>query len=134
MGHRLGAFNFTPDISFAEEMSRVAYVIVINDPVEEIGQGIPDMPEVPRVLYNSIVYTSYLDAKKGLMETIGKFERFIPVAYGEAYPYEHTTFEREITEKDYARAGWAVVEEDESQVRIPIGLHKVFIQDNQQAS
>jgi hypothetical protein len=133
MRQRLGAFNFTPDISFIEEMSRAAYVIVIHDPVE-IGHGIPDMPDIGRALYNSVVYTSYLDAKKALMDMIGKFERFIQVAYGDAYPYDNTTFEKEITENDYACAGWVVVEEDESQVRVPIGLHKVFIQDNQQAS
>jgi hypothetical protein len=138
MGHRLGAFNFTPDISFTEEMSRVAYVIVVNDPTEQYGHAIPDMPEVARILYNTSVYTSYLDAKKGLMQVIEKFDNFIPVAYGDAYPYESTTFEREITEKDYARIGWVVVEgeddEDSTPVHIPIGLHKVFIQDSQQVS
>jgi hypothetical protein len=114
-------------------MSRVAYVIVIHDALE-FGDGIPNIPKIARALYNSVVYTSYTDAKNALMETIGKFESFIPVAYGDAYPYEHTTFEKEINEKDYAPAGWAVVEEDEGQVRIPIGLHKLFIQDSQQAS
>jgi hypothetical protein len=133
MRQRLGAFNFTPDISFTEEMSRAAYVIVIHEALE-IGHGIPNVPELARALYNSVVYTSYVDAKKALMDTIGKFESFIPVAYGDAYPYENTTFEKEITENDYACAGWVVVEEDESKVRVPIGLHKVFIQDNQQAS
>jgi len=133
MRRRLGAFNFTPDISFTEEMSRVAYVIVIHDAVE-IGDGIPNIPDSARALYNNLVYTSYLDAKNALMDTIGKFETFILVAYGDAYPYEHTTFEKEISEKGYARAGWVVVDEDESQVRIPIGLHKLFIQDSQQAS
>jgi hypothetical protein len=118
-------------------MSRPAYVIVVNDPTEQYGHAIPDMPEVARILYNTSVYTSYFDAKKALMQVIEKFDNYIPVAYGDAYPYENTTFEREISEKDYARIGWVVVEEDDDEstpVHIPIGLHKVFIQDSQQVS
>jgi len=116
-------------------MTRVGYMIVINDmSTDAYIYGIPNFEEVPRA-----VYTSYLEAKKAIMEAVAKFGEFTPVAYGDAYPYENTTFEKEISQKEYALIGWVTVDDDEDDedsvpVRVPIGLLKVAIQDNQQGS
>jgi hypothetical protein len=110
-------------------------MIVINDmSADAYIYGIPNFEEVPRV-----VYTSYLDAKKAITEAVEKFGEFTPVAYGDAYPYENTTFEKEISQKEYALIGWVALEDDEddedsTSVRVPIGLLKIAIQDNQQGS
>jgi len=97
-----------------------SYLIVISDPNSDYT--IPSMPEIPTLLY-----TSYLDAKRALLDIVGKFGSFTPVAYGAAYPYENTTFEKEITNNQFALIGWIIVEEDEENEasRIPVGLLKV---------
>jgi hypothetical protein len=97
-----------------------SYLIVIND--SSGGYTIPSMPEIPTLLY-----TSYLDAKRALLDIAAKFASFTPVAYGAAYPYEHTTFEKEITQNEFALLGWVIIEEDEENAadRIPVGLLKV---------
>jgi len=111
-------------------MTRVGYMIVINDSsTDAYIYGIPNFEEVPRV-----VYTSYLDAKKALMEAVGKFGEFTPVAYGDAYPYENTTFEKEISQKEYALIGWVTLDDDEDDeesvpMRIPIGLLKFTLSE-----
>jgi hypothetical protein len=97
-----------------------SYLIVVSDP--NSGYTIPTMPEIPTLLY-----TSYLDAKRALLEIAAKFDSFTPVAYGAAYPYEHTTFEKEITQNEFALLGWIVITEDEENdaARIPVGLMKL---------
>jgi hypothetical protein len=97
-----------------------SYLIVVNDPTS--GYTIPAMPEIPTLLY-----TSYLDAKRALLEIAAKFDSFTPVAYGAAYPYEHTTFEKEITQNEFALLGWILIAEDEEHDagRIPVGLMKL---------
>jgi hypothetical protein len=102
-------------------MSRVAYIVVINDSSYE-SYCIPKNMDIPHH-----IYTSYSDAKKGLLSIITKFSEFTPVAYGSAYPYEHTTFEKEISQKEYALFGWVSFEEDGESVRIPVGLLKYTI-------
>ena len=97
-----------------------SYLIVINDP--DGGYTIPSMDEIP-----SVLYTSYLDAKRALLDIAGKFDSFTPVAYGAAYPYENTTFDREITNSSFALLGWIVINEDEENEgsRVPVGLLKL---------
>jgi hypothetical protein len=103
-------------------MEKTGFMIVIADNNSYV---IPSMPEIPTALY-----MSYLDAKRALLDIMGKFDLFIPVAYGSAYPYENTTFEHEITNKEFAMIGWVIskdeeADEDEDPVRIPLGLLKV---------
>lgn len=104
-------------------MSRTVYMIAINDCVEVAYiYGVPTLPEIPRT-----VYGSYTDAKKAIMEVVSKFKEFTPVAYGDAYPYENTTFDKEMSQKEYALIGWVSMadpDDEESSVRIPIGLLK----------
>jgi hypothetical protein len=92
-------------------------MIVVKETNEYV---IPSMPEIPTVLY-----TSYLDAKRALLDIVGKFESFTPVAYGAAYPYEHTTFEKEITNEKFALLGWISIGDDDDRTRVPVGLLKL---------
>ena len=94
-----------------------SYMIVVKETDEYV---IPSMPEIPTVLY-----TSYLDAKRALLDIVGKFDSFTPVAYGAAYPYEHTTFEKEITNAKFALLGWISIGEEDDRTRVPVGLLKV---------
>lgn len=94
-----------------------SYMIVVKETNEYV---IPSMPEIPTVLY-----TSYLDAKRALLDIVGKFESFTPVAYGAAYPYEHTTFEKEITNEKFALLGWISIGDDDDRTRVPVGLLKL---------
>jgi len=126
----LGAFNFQPQISYTKEMSRHLYMIVIQDSSTDVyTYGIPNIPDIPVQ-----AFVSYTDAKKFLMEIIESFPAFTPVAYGEAYPYEKTTFDNEIDTNDFALAGWITAEDDEETDRIPIGMLKIPIEGSQQAS
>ena len=105
-------------------MEKVAYMIVLNDNTSgESSFVIPSMPEIKNVLYRS-----YPEAKKSLLEIVTKFGEFVPAAYGSAYPYDNTTFEKELTTKEFALLGWVIVaseEEDEPAARIPLGLLKL---------
>jgi hypothetical protein len=106
---------------------RSAFLIVMND---TDAYGVLKMDEVPRVLY-----ATYFDAKRALTEVVATFDDFIPVAYGAAYPYEDTTFEKEILKTGYATLGWVTLpSEDEEPVRIAIGLLKLPITDSQLVS
>jgi hypothetical protein len=106
---------------------RSAFLIVMND---ADSYRILKMDEVPTVLY-----VTYFDAKRALTEVIASFDDFIPVAYGAAYPYEDTTFEKEILKTGYATMGWVTVpSDDEEPIRIAIGLLKLPITDNQLVS
>ena len=91
--------------------------------------GIPGMPEIPR-----IVYSSYLDAKQAIAEIVEKFQKFTPVAYGSAYPYENTSFEKEIVKNGYATVGWIVKNEEvnedddgseDESYHVPIGILRI---------
>jgi len=108
-------------------------MIVIKDSSsDEFVYAIPEIPNVTKK-----VYISYQEAKKSIMDFIKDLDDFIPVAYGEAYPYENTTFEQEISEKGFALVGWVPVVHDENEqaIHIPIGLLKMeLIQDTQQVS
>ena len=105
-------------------MENAAYLIVVNDATSGVNSYvIPSMPEIKNVLYRSVG-----DAKKKLLEIVAKFGEFVPAAYGSAYPYENTTFDKEIMSKEFALLGWVIVdaeEEDDSPARIPVGLLKI---------
>jgi hypothetical protein len=105
-------------------MEKAAFLIVINDTTgDNYSYVIPSMPQIKNVLYRS-----FADAKRKLLEVVASFGEFVPVAYGSAYPYENTTFEKEIASKEFALLGWVIVqsdEEDELPARVPIGLMKI---------
>ncbi|NBV77173.1 hypothetical protein EBR66_03360 [bacterium] len=114
-------------------MTSHVYMIAIKDSSsDEFIYAIPEIPEASKK-----VYISYEEAKKSIMDFIGELDDFIPVAYGDAYPYENTTFDKEISEKGFALIGWVPVlrDEEEPALHIPIGLLKMdLIQDTPQVS
>jgi len=96
-------------------------MIVIHDSSADIfTYGIPNIPEIPVRMFSS-----YVEAKKALMNIVEGFNEFTPVAYGEAYPYEKTTFDNEIAKNGFALIGWIITEENDVVDRIPLGLLKI---------
>lgn len=77
-------------------MSRsYCYVVTLKDNASDnYTHGIPDETDAPQV-----VFTSLEEAKTAMHIVASKFETFIPVAYGAAFPYESLTFEQ-LLQKD----------------------------------
>lgn len=82
------------------------YLITYTD---EAGDTIlPDDENLPRVLYTSVVNAEAV-AKKwmaGLDE-----HRF--ALYGQAYPYDQTTLEQEVSKKGAGTVGWISFEDED---------------------
>lgn len=71
------------------------------------------------------VYMQYNTAMEVLKLYAQKLSSFIPVAYGQAFPYDTVSFEQLLYEKGYATYGWFLVnsnDEEEEQMRVGIGL------------
>jgi len=101
----------------------LGYMIVLQDNMSDnYTMGIPEQNNIEQV-----VYTSYEGAKAALIECVKKFDTFILVAYGKAFPYENLTFEKILEEESFAPYGWAVTEYEEEKYRIGVGLFKVRI-------
>jgi len=105
---------------------RIGYMIVIKDPsTDAYSYGVPNVDDAPTVLYLSLG-----DAKRALQATATRFDSFIPVAYGEAYPYENTTFEQLLAANPFAMYGWGILlDEDDKDhpIRVGFGLMKVTV-------
>jgi hypothetical protein len=94
------------------------YMIAFHDPANSYyTYAVPNLPGVPRVLY-----TSFKDAKRALLQAVTTFNEFTPVAYGKAYPYEDTTFENQLDTTGFGLLGWITVTEDDESARVPVGL------------
>jgi hypothetical protein len=112
-------------------MSRQAdlYQIVYGDNASDFYTfGVPD--EGHELVHARTVYLSLADAKRALQAFVKKFDVFVPVAYGQAYPYEHVTFDQEITKVGFAIYGWATVQSvpDEEEVeRLAVGLLRLRV-------
>jgi hypothetical protein len=99
------------------------YMIVLQDNMSDnYTMGIPEADNIPQVLY-----TSYEDAKTALNECVKKFDTFIPVAYGKAFPYEAVTFDKMLETESFAPYGWAVTTYEDQVYRVGLGLFKVQI-------
>jgi hypothetical protein len=71
------------------------------------------------------VYMNYSTALDALKQYTAKLESFIPVAYGQAFPYDTVTFEQLIYQKGFAIYGWMLVrmqDDEETQMRVGVGL------------
>jgi len=89
-------------------MSPVAgYVLAYSDGSHEGPSILPQGDASPRVLYKTIE-----EAEKALDDWKKKIDTFLPVLYGEVYPYEKTSAREEIQKKGYAVYGWAVDEDE----------------------
>lgn len=95
------------------------YQIVLSDNSSDLYMyGIPSPTDIPRVLYRSLQ-----EVMPALRDLVSKFDKFIPVAYGEAYPYEGTTFEDYLNEKEVAPYGWVVLQSDNEEPPVRIGIY-----------
>jgi hypothetical protein len=82
------------------------YVLVFSDDAYEAI--FPTADTIPRRLYES------QEAVKAALDAwANTFETFRPVLYGQAYPYENTTFEGELSRKGRALYGWAELRDED---------------------
>jgi hypothetical protein len=98
----------------------VGYVLVFSD--EDYDAVFPAAEAVPRVLYPTAA------AATAAIQTWAKtFDSFRPVLYGQAYPYEGTTFLGELAQKGRALYGWAeLTDEDEEITRYGLCVVALF--------
>ncbi len=61
------------------------------------------------VPHNPTIYLSIEAAKAALKATADTFGGFQQVLYGEAYPFEHTTFDQVLATRQQAIYGWGIV-------------------------
>lgn len=102
-----------------------AFLIVLSDGISDLySYSIPDRQDAL-----NRVYLTYGDARRGLEIYTKTLEGFLPVAYGEAFPYENVSFEKLLIEKGYATYGWRLVLDDETgeTLRLSVGLLKIPI-------
>ena len=106
-------------------MSRVyGYMIVLKDNASEnYTYGIPEQEDAPQV-----IFTSLEDAKVAMKKVVSNMDNFMPVAYGEAFPYDSITFEQLIEKESFAPYGWSPVVTDEESYRICIGVLRLDLQ------
>jgi hypothetical protein len=109
---------------------RVGFMIVIKDPsTDAYSYGVPNVDQAPSSLYLSLG-----DAKRALQAMATRFDSFIPVAYGQAFPYEGTTFEQQLAANPFAMYGWGILENEDadddeaSNIRVGFGILKVHVQ------
>jgi hypothetical protein len=87
------------------------YQIVYGDNASTLYTfGVPD--EGHETVHARTVYPSLADAKRALHVLVKKFHAFVPVAYGQAYPYENLTFDQELVKTGFAVYGWATHQVD----------------------
>lgn len=101
------------------------FQIVLSDGVSDVyTHSIPHPNLVP-----TNIYAKYQDAKDALEAITTKLPKFVPVAYGEAFPYENISFGKLLQEKGYAAYGWMIIEDDDvganDFIRMEIGLLRV---------
>lgn len=81
-------------------------MLAYSDDTYEGPSILPQGDAMPRVLYKTID-----EAESALQTWKTKMDTFLPVLYGEVYPYEDTNAREQIQKKGYAVYGWVVDEE-----------------------
>ena len=106
-------------------MSRAyGYMIVLKDNASDnYTYGIPEHEDAPQV-----IFTSLEDAKVAIKKVVSNMDNFMPVAYGEAFPYDSVTFEQLIARESFAPYGWSTVITDEESYSICIGVLRLDLQ------
>ena len=79
----------------------IGYMLTYSDDVYEGPSILPGVDVMPRVLYRTIG-----EAEEALELWKKKIDNFMPVLYGQVYPYENTTAREQIQKKGYAVYGW----------------------------
>ncbi len=100
------------------DLYQIVYVDHASD--ELYPFGVVTEEDKPLPLFRSVA-----DAKRGIEGHVRSFASFTAVAYGQAYPYEATTFEKELTQKGHAVYGWATLSEEEGGERFAVALLKL---------
>ena len=109
-------------------MSRLAempcYQIVLDE-----GETVISTYTVPKDnIAPKKIYMNYSVALEALRQLTGRMESFIPVAYGQAFPYDTVSFEHLLYQKGYATYGWMMIkDEEENEVRIGVGLQLLHL-------
>jgi hypothetical protein len=97
------------------------YQIVYVDQASDLYSfGVATEEDKPLPLFRSVA-----DAKRGMEGHVRSFASFTAVAYGQAYPYEATTFEKELAQKGHAIYGWATLPEEQGGERFAVALLKL---------
>jgi len=91
----------------------MAYTIILSDSLSSNTFILPEEP----IIYKDL--GSALEAMMGLAATMNAAK----ILYGEAFPYESTTFEQHLEEKGFAFYGQGL----DGDYWVPIGLKRVTI-------
>ena len=87
------------------------YIIGFSDSSNEFTLADPE--DTPRVLYKTLG-----EAEIGLKKMIAKYEVFTPALYGQVYPYENTTPQKELERTGRAVYGWIQYENEDGIQRV----------------
>jgi hypothetical protein len=72
------------------------------------------------------VYKSVAEAKAALESMRAKFDSVALIQYGEAFPYENTSFDQTLAQKGYALWGFGSKKDEEDEpFRVAIALREV---------
>jgi hypothetical protein len=105
-------------------MSEHGYMLVYSDNASDFYTfGIPNEPDSPMR-----VYRTPSAAKEGAVKMVAQFHKFMPVAYGEAYPYDKTSFDEELGKNGSAPYGWAVIEGEPGTPPTKVGIYVLKVQ------
>jgi hypothetical protein len=89
------------------------YIIGFSDSSNEFT--LPDVNDTPRVLYKTLN-----EAEQGLKKMIASYEVFTPALYGEVYPFENTTPQKELERTGRAIYGWIQYESEDGIQRVSV--------------
>lgn len=104
-------------------MTEVGFLVTFTDKQSDFYfHGLPE-EGTPRTVYRYVK-----DACNAAATFAETFEKFLPVAYGQAYPYEGYTLDSYLQKHGAAPYGWAILEDnDGSTVRLGISIVKVYL-------
>jgi len=94
------------------------YIIGFTDSSNEITLADPE--DTPRVLYKTLG-----EAEIGLKKMIASYEVFMPALYGEVYPFENTTVQKELQRLGRAIYGWIQYENEDGIQRVSVCIFSI---------
>jgi hypothetical protein len=97
----------------------IGYTIAFSDTMSSDMVFLPAHKDV--LVYSDL--GSALLALKGFTVNMN----FVPILYGETFPYENTTFEDTLNQKGFAVYGVCDYVIDDEDCRVPIGLKRVSV-------
>ena len=104
-------------------MTEVGYLVAFTDKTGEFfHHGLPE-EGTPRKVYRYL--QDACNAAASFAET---FEQFLPVAYGQAYPYEGYTLESYLQKHGAAPYGWVILQDEDGEtIRLCISLVRLYL-------